>query len=87
MGYYDHMNNNGASGCANWLLAGIIIFLGVLIACGFGLLFAFPEMWLWNWLVPTLFNGPEITYWQMVGLHVLCALLIKSSSTTSTNNQ
>lgn len=28
-----------------------------------GLLSIFPIMWLWNWLVPSLFNGPEITFW------------------------
>ena len=72
------------SGCANWLLAGIFFIAGMLIVCALGLLFAFPEMWLWNWLVPKLFNGPEISYWEMVGLHLLCTLLLKSGSTINT---
>lgn len=35
----------------------------------------FLMVWLfqlaWNWLVPVLFNGPEITYWQMFVLKFL----------------
>lgn len=30
---------------------------------------------LWNWLVPVLFRGPEITYWQALGLLVLSKIL------------
>jgi hypothetical protein len=33
-------------------------------------------MYLWNWLVPTLFAGPTITYWQTLGLLVLSRLLL-----------
>lgn len=32
-------------------------------------------MSLWNWLVPALFSGPQITYWQAIGLLVLSRLL------------
>jgi hypothetical protein len=32
-------------------------------------------MWLWNILVPQVFNGPVITYWQSMGLLVLSKLL------------
>ena len=42
---------------------------------GFGVLgvagvfaFTFVVMWLWNWLVPELFNGPVLGYWQTLGL-------------------
>lgn len=30
---------------------------------------------LWNWLLPTLFGGPEITFWQALGLLALCRIL------------
>jgi hypothetical protein len=33
-------------------------------------------MYLWNWLVPTLFAGPTITYLQTLGLLVLSRLLL-----------
>ena len=49
---------------------------------GFGLmgiagmiLFTFVVMWLWNWLVPELFNGPVLGYWQTLGLLVLSKIL------------
>ncbi|WP_185096828.1 hypothetical protein [Chitinophaga barathri] len=41
----------------------------------FAALFGFATMYLWNWLVPALFNGPVITFWQALGLLILCKLL------------
>lgn len=32
-------------------------------------------MWLWNILIPQIFSGPVITYWQSMGLLVLAKLL------------
>lgn len=32
-------------------------------------------MSLWNWLVPSLFNGPEIGFWQALGLFILAKLI------------
>jgi hypothetical protein len=56
----------------------------VLGGIGFGLLavtFAFVVgyvvMLLWNALVPELFKGPVITYWQAVGLLVLSHILFR----------
>ncbi len=37
--------------------------------------FTFLMMWLWNWLVPEVFNGPVLTYWQTLGLLVLSKIL------------
>ena len=37
--------------------------------------FTFVVMWLWNWLVPEVFNGPDLTYWQTLGLLVLSKIL------------
>ncbi len=34
----------------------------------------FVAMSLWNWLVPTLFSGPVLGYWQALGLLVLSRL-------------
>jgi len=30
---------------------------------------------LWNWLLPSLFGVPQITFWQALGLLVLCRVL------------
>lgn len=39
-------------------------------------LLSLAAMYLWNWLVPTLFAGPTITYLQTLGLLVLSRLLL-----------
>ena len=39
------------------------------------IVFTFVVMWLWNWLVPELFNGPVIGYWQTLGLLLLSKIL------------
>jgi hypothetical protein len=48
---------------------------------GLSLLFALPTMWLWDWLMPELFNLKEITLVQAWGLNVLSGLLFKSHTT------
>jgi hypothetical protein len=47
------------------------------------LLLGYPVMLLWNWLMPTIFNLPYISFWQALGLNTLCTILFKSSSTTN----
>ncbi|MGP8252963.1 MAG: hypothetical protein ACLQHF_13090 [Terracidiphilus sp.] len=38
-------------------------------------LFGWVVMSLWNWLLPGLFGWKIITFWQAVGLVILCRLL------------
>ena len=38
-------------------------------------LFTYVVLLLWNWLVPELFKGPELTYWQTLGIMVLSKIL------------
>jgi hypothetical protein len=38
-------------------------------------LFTLIIMLLWNWLVPALFGGPAITYFQSLGLIVLSKII------------
>ena len=47
------------------------------VVLGFLFVFVFGgvTMLLWNWLVPDLFNGPVITFWQALGLLLLCKIL------------
>jgi hypothetical protein len=59
----------------------ILLVVGLLIlAC---LLFGAPLMVLWNWLMPTIFGLPEITFWQACGLNILSAILFRSSIKTN----
>ena len=32
-------------------------------------------MHLWNWLLPPLFDWPQITFWQALGILALCRIL------------
>lgn len=48
-----------------------------MIVIGIMAVFAFvmATMYLWNWLVPDLFHGPIITFWQALGLLALSKIL------------
>ena len=48
----------------------------VLIGFLSAVLLAFPTKWLWNWLVPELFNGHAISFIQAWGLSMLSYLMI-----------
>jgi len=37
--------------------------------------FTFAVMWLWNWLIPSLFGLHAVSFWQALGLLVLCKIL------------
>ncbi len=49
----------------------MMIVVGIAIAYGVVL----GTMYLWNWLIPELFSGPVITFWQTLGLLVLSKVL------------
>lgn len=51
-----------------------IIFMVILAVLSFGVV----TMLLWNWLIPTIFNGPSVTYFQALGLLVLSKILLSS---------
>ena len=47
----------------------IVVFVGFIAIGGQGVRL------LWNWLLPTLFGWPQITFWQALGLLALCRIL------------
>ncbi len=59
-----------------WRIAKYAAF-GVLGVLAVGL-FGWITMLLWNWLVPALFSGPVVTFWQALGLLVLSKILFGS---------
>jgi hypothetical protein len=59
--------------------------LAFLIAVGLALLIGGPLWLLWNWLMPTIFGLPHITFWQAVGLNLLSSILIKPSVSVKNN--
>jgi hypothetical protein len=48
----------------------------LIMGVAFLALFTYVVMLLWNWLVPELFNGPLLTYWQTLGILVLSKILL-----------
>ncbi len=57
--------------------------LGVIGVTALAVLFGFIVMWLWNALMPSIFNLPEVSYWQAVGLVVLSHIFFGSHNTFS----
>lgn len=49
--------------------------VGLTFAVVFAFIFGLLVKVLWNWLMPTLFNLPLISYWQAFGLLILAKLL------------
>lgn len=47
----------------------------VLMIAVFLAVIGFIVMKLWNWLVPAVFTGPMVSYWEALGLLVLARLL------------
>jgi len=55
----------------------ILLVIGVMMLAV--ILFGGPLMILWNLIMPTIFNLPEITFWQACGIQLLSTLLFKSN--------
>lgn len=53
----------------------------------FGWIFGEIVMHLWNWLMPALFGLKVITFWQGLGLLVLCRILIGGLGGGSNNSR
>ena len=53
--------------------------LTVAVALVASVILAWPVKWLWNWLVPALFGGAQISLAQGWGLILLAQLLIPRS--------
>lgn len=47
-----------------------------ILGVGFMIGVIFGIQALWNWLIPTLFNGPALTFWQTVGIFFLSKILL-----------
>ena len=63
------------------VLTKIATVVGIVILAA--LLLGVPLMYLWNWLMPTIFGLPTIGFWQAVGLNFLAGILFNK---TSVNN-
>lgn len=53
----------------------VMVIGGIILGLGVAVLVGFVIMWLWNGLMPKLFDLTTITYWQGFGLALLGRLL------------
>ena len=61
---------------------GYMMLIMVLLSAIVGLIMAFPVMWLWNWILPSVTNGliTKINVFQAWGLNVLFGILFIAST-------
>ncbi|MCD4735137.1 MAG: hypothetical protein K8R53_03770 [Bacteroidales bacterium] len=64
-----HRFSTNAPKVIGWVIGGIIL------AVIFAFIFGYFVMLLWNWLMPALFNLPEISYWMAFGIIILARLI------------
>lgn len=57
-----------------------------ILGIGFVFLFIYVTMCLWNWLIPSLFHGPMLSYWQTAGLFILSKILLTGVAPGSHNH-
>jgi hypothetical protein len=53
-----------------WIIPAAILGMAIFTLIGGGI-----TMLLWNWLTPTLFGLPAVSFWQAIGLLALCRIL------------
>lgn len=56
------------------MAAAALIFIPVFVAISGAV-----TMWLWNWLMPTIFKLPTIGFWQAIGILLLSHILFRGS--------
>lgn len=52
---------------------------GIALIVILAIILSFPTMWLWNWLMPTLFGLAKITWVQALGLDILSGIFFRNS--------
>jgi hypothetical protein len=65
-------------------LEAFLIVVGLLLLSA--IILAFPTMWLWNWLMPEIFDVTQITLYQAMGINFLANILFKSNVTIKREN-
>ncbi len=70
----------------NYAKKGFKIFFMIIIVILFTFLMGYVVMWLWNWLMPTIFGLPSVGYWQAIGLLALAKILFGFGNHSSKSN-
>ena len=60
----------------------LLLVLGAIMLVGIAaLLMTLPTMWLWNWLMPSIFGLIKINFWKALGINIFCGILFKPYNT------
>lgn len=70
-----HFNDFGSMGLGEAIIAVILLLALVFGLCAFE---AWIAMLLWNAILVPMFAAPEMAFWPMWGLIILCGILFKS---------
>ena len=73
-GFWQALDNKHKEGASTQVVVAYgfaIIFLSILLV----VIDWAIATWLWNQVIPDLFNGPTITFWQMAFLNILISFL------------
>lgn len=60
---------------------GLVAVAWAIIAIIIGL----PIKWLWNWIMPSIFGLPEISFWMALGIALLVSILFGGVVKVKTN--
>ncbi len=64
----------------------VLMIIGfAILGAGLIVLMGFVIMWLWNWLMPMIFNLPQLNYWQAVGVFILSKIIFGGFGGGSSN--
>lgn len=74
--HHDHINDQSTGHPGSMLLRIVFhVFVGLLFAVVFALVFAVLVEFIWNTIMPAIFNLKSITFWQAFGMVVLAKLI------------
>ena len=69
--------NSSSTGGKVFRIAGYVL-VGLLFAAAFAIVFAILVKFIWNSMMPAVFDFKEITFWQAFGIIILAKLLFGS---------
>lgn len=79
-----NVNYNYKNGCSSILMY-MLFWFGFIIA--YSVIMAFVCLLMWNYLMPTLFNLPEMNFWQMLCLMFLIRIILMPININYNNKQ
>ena len=71
----DHIERHVERNVKLYVTKAFKVLFFVLLGLAIAFLFGYIVMQLWNWLMPDLFNLPEIGYWKALGVLLFAKIL------------